>query len=235
MGGSRGKGFENDTSDYDVSVVLRDDSPEEVTRRYECYAQHADLEVFPLLLSDFRNGAALYSETSWARYSFYRVRAVLDKTGEIQPLIDAKGRVPDDQRDTYLRGVLDAYLNSIYRAFKCHRAGNGLGAKLESVCGIPYLLGTIFGLEGRHAPYLGYLERELRVYPLMHFPLSSEHLLKRIREIADSASNGIGVQAVRAQRELFAAVEKSCFEAGLGPVYEAWGEGYDFMKRYPDL
>ncbi len=228
LGGSRGKGFQNEHADYDIGIILRDDATEAARQTYERYALHPDLEVFPSSLSEFRTSAALGSETSWARYSFYGVQAILDKTGEIQPLIDAKGRVPEAERDSYLRGVLDAYLNSTYRAFKGHRAGNRLGAKLEAVCGVPHLLATVFGLFGRHAPYLGYLERELRAYPLAQFPLSGERLLKLIGEIADSAS-------IPAQRELFAVVERVCLEAGIGDVYESWGEGYSFMQRYPDV
>ncbi len=228
LGGSRGKGFENAYSDYDVGVILCDDAPEGAAQAYHRFAEHSDLEVFPSTLSAFRAGAALGGEESWARYSFAQVQATVDKTGELQPLIDAKGRLPDDRRDAYLRNVLDAYLNAYYRSLKCRRVGNVLGARLEAVCGLPCLLATIFGLEGRHAPYLGYLERELRAYPLSNFSLSGERLLRLITHVADDAS-------VPAQKEMFLAVEAGCLEAGLEGVYLAWGESYTFMKRYPNL
>lgn len=228
LGGSRGKGFENAYSDYDVEIVLRDGAPGEVGRTYLHYAEHPDLEVFPSTLSAFRDRAALDGPASWERYSFAHVKAIVDKTGEVQPLIATKGRLPDDRRDAYLRGVLDAYLNSYYRALKCHRAGNLLGAKLEAVAGIPAMLATVFGLEGRHAPYLGYLERELQAYPLGHFPLSGEKLLAVLREISDSAS-------VAAQKEMFLVLEEVCLAASLRDVFLAWGESYTFMQRYPNL
>lgn len=223
LSGSRGKGFEIAHSDYDIVIVVQDEAPDTVAQAYTRYAEHPQLEVFPRTLAAFRSANALGSDTAWARYDYSHVRAILDKTGEIQDLIDAKGTLPQAQRDAYLRNNLDAYLNAHYRALKRHRAGDGLGAKLEAVCGLPFLLATLFGLEGRHAPYLGYLERELRAYSLEH--VSGPRLLELIEDVTE----GDPV----AQHELFLLLERLCLEAGLDDVYLAWGDAYTFMKAYP--
>lgn len=133
--GSRGKGFENDDSDYDVAIILRDNAPESVSQTYRRFAERPDVEVFPDTLAELRKFAAFGSTFGWARYGFSHVRALIDKTGELQPVIEAKGRLPKEQRIAFLRTALDAYLNSTYRSLKCYRSGNLLSAKLEAVVG----------------------------------------------------------------------------------------------------
>ena len=91
---------------------------------------------------------------------------------------------------------------------------------------IPPLLNFLFGLEGRHAPFLGYLERELERYPLEQLPFKVDDFL----EFVDRASSG----NVAAQGHLFEAIETISLEAGLRDVLTAWGDAYGWMKTYPD-
>lgn len=223
--GSRGKGFANDYSDYDVTIILRDNAPEGVKQTYCRFAEHSDIEIFPNTLDELREFAAFGSTFGWARYGFSHVQAVIDKTGELQPVIEAKGRLPKEKRTTFLRDAVDAYLNSTYRSLKCYRSSNLLGAKLEAVAGIPALLDVIFGLDGRHAPYLGYLEKELRVYPLERFPLGADAFLQCITTMVDTAD-------VPSQQQLLLIIEKLCCAEGMGDVFTAWGDAYLWMKHY---
>jgi hypothetical protein len=99
---------------------------------------------------------------------------------------------------------------------------------LEAADSIGYLLTVIFGLEGRHRPYFGYLERELRVYPLNQPPLPNTVLLQSIERIVTTADLPI-------QQQLMRAVEPLCRSAGHGDVIDDWGKHYDWLTTFkPD-
>ena len=226
LSGSRGKGFESPHSDYDVRIVFVDDAAlKKAADTYRVFEQGQVIELGYTTLEELRTYAQLGSEFAWDRYSFAHVTALVDKTGALQPLIDAKGKLPEEKRVPYLRDELDAFINAVYRSLKCHRAGNTLGAKLEAVAGVPYLLNVVFGLEGRHAPYLGYLERELKAHPLASFPLDADGLLELISEIADSGG-------ISAQQQLMRTIECLCKNEGMADVFDAWEEAYPWLLSY---
>jgi predicted nucleotidyltransferase len=225
LGGSRGKGFENELSDYDICVIVEDSAPEQARERY----LRRNSEMFDVWLysfSQFRDQAGAWDAEFWDRYSYARVTALIDKRdGEIQRLIDEKGSVPEERRVSWLRGRLDGYINSLYRSLKCMRKGNTRGARLEANDSIGYLLDVLFGYEGRHRPFYGYLERELRKYPLKSLPISTDDLLAKIGAIDDSADRAT-------QQELLAAVDALLRPAGFGDVFDDWKEKYEWMKTF---
>ena len=226
LSGSRGKGFEAPHSDYDIRVVLAEGvNVEAAARPYEVFKRSQVIEFGFMTLGQLRAYAGFGSDLTWDRYSFAHVEALIDRTGLLQPVIDAKGRLPEEQRLRHVREELDSFINSVYRSFKCHRRGDTLGARLEAVTGVPSLLNVAFGLEGRHAPYLGYLNRELDVYPLEAFPLESEALLQLISEIADSGN-------VSAQQRLLQTVEPLCKAEGMADIFEAWEDAYPWLLAY---
>jgi hypothetical protein len=225
LGGSRGKGFEDKFSDYDICIIMADETPEPMRERY-LRLNSTLIDLWTITLSEFREAAAWGSSTHWNRYSYAHVSALIDKLGgEIQQLIDDKGKIPDARREPLLRGVLDAYINSLYRSLKCIHKGNLRGARLEAHDSIGYLLDMLFGYEGRHRPFYGYLERELRKYPLKNGLLSSDDLLAKIDAISASADRAT-------QQELLAMVDALLRPAGFGEVFDDWEEKYAWMQRF---
>ncbi len=172
--GSRGKGFPSEVSDYDVMVMVRDETPGERRRWYEGQSGEG-IECWTFSTGEFARQATSWGrefawEIAWhERYAYADAAVLVDKTGELRRLIAWKGVVPEDLRVPLLRESLDGYVNSLYRSLKCLRNGNRLGARLEAADEIGYALTFIFVLEGRHRPYYGYLERELRARPLGRF------------------------------------------------------------------
>lgn len=224
LSGSRGKGFATAHSDYDVVIVVRDGALDRCQTRYPFrYAAGVDCVVHDL--SGFRSHAAFGSPEAWDRYSFAHVKLLFDHTGELPGVIEQKGRLPDEHREAVLRESLDAYINGLYRSLKCVRNGNDLGARLEAAVSVPALLSFLFALEGRHAPFPGYLELELTRYPLARLPLSSDALLSLIDRVLASAD-------VRAQQQLLRMVGGLAHEAGLVGVLAAWGDDYGWMQRF---
>ena len=225
LGGSRGKGFENEFSDYDICLILQDATPEPVRERYWQW-NSAAIDLWGYTLSEFPNQAAWDGPEAWDRYSYTHVTALIDKCdGQIQRLIDEKGTISTERRSAWIKGQLDAYINSLYRSLKCIRKGNLRGARLEAHESIGWLLDVLFGYEGRHRPYYGYLERELGKYPLTSIPLSSDALLAKIDAIAASADRAT-------QQELLTMVDALLRPDGFGEVFDSWDADYQWMHSF---
>ncbi len=222
--GSRGKGFHTSVSDYDVWVITAD-SPNTTLELSSLPLATDALDLGIMSLNAFRSYATYGSANDWERYSFAHVPVLLDKTGELQGLVQEKGSIPNEAQQPLIRGALDAYLNSIYRSAKCFRNGNLLGARLEASDSIAHGLCVMFAREGRHRPYYGYLERELHHYPLTSFPLDSHTLLSNLNLIAATGD-------LSTQQALLAIVDRECRADGYSAVFDGWGSDYAWMTTY---
>jgi hypothetical protein len=225
LGGSRAKGFGQESSDYDICVIMADDAPEPAHERYlQLNSESIDLWIYPF--SQFRKESAWDGPEFWDRYNYAHVTALIDKCGgDIQRLIDERGGIPAEQRNAWIGGRLGGYINSLYRSLQCIHKGNLRGARLEAHDSIGFLLDVLFGYENRHRPFYGYLERELRAYPLTSIPLSSDQLLTKIDAILIDASP-------TAQQELLAMVDRLLRPAGFGEVFDDWDEKYQWMQSF---
>ena len=144
---------------------------------------------------------------------------MVDKTdGYIQRLIEAKGRIPLEQQREIIAESLDAFINQVYRAAKCHRDGDTLAAHLEAANAIPSLLTAMFALHGRVKPYYKYLVWELDTNPLDAFPWDSGALVSRIIAIVSRGDIGALTDVLRVIRPVFR-------QAGYGCVFDGW-KGY---------
>ena len=218
LSGSRGKGFHTAASDYDVYIVVQDEGLEFARQRYP-FRYSPTIDCIVTSLSEFRAYAEPGSSSAWDRYSFTHVKVLFGRAkAEIQRLVDRKGRLPPELRTQTLRDALDAYLNAVYRAFKRLEQRDGLGAKLEAAQSIPPLLTFLFGLEGRHAPFAGYLGRELNAYPLEVLPVSAAELLAGLEKTLQADAG--------AMQTLLRHVDALGHAKGLGDVFSAWGEAY---------
>jgi hypothetical protein len=223
---SRGKGLATPFSDYDAYLVVQNGAVESAQHRYTQFtAQTSEIDLTVMPIETFLTFAAWGSAEAWERYSFANATTLIDKTGKIHQLVLEKGCLPPHEQDTYVRSALDGYINGVYRSAKCWRVHNVLGARLEAMDSIGYFLSLIFGLEGRHRPYYGYLERELRVYPLQRFPLPSEALLDSLARILTTAD-------LPTQQTLLRTVEPVCRAAGIGDVIDSWGQDYPWMISF---
>jgi hypothetical protein len=225
LGGSRGKGFENESSDYDICVVVVDGTPMQIREQYE-QLNSETIDIWTYSLSEIRAATAWGGPEHVDRYSYAHVTASIDKLdGEFQRLINSNGAIPDEQRTPFVRGVLGGYINSTYRSMRCLRRRDILGARLEAHDAIGYLLSVLFGREGRHQPFYSYLERELRKYPLTSIPMSGYDLLAKIAAISETAD-------LAAQQELLAMVDALLRPAGYGDVFDDWGAKYPWMQSF---
>src|SRR5215211_5052973 len=229
--GSRGKGFGSETSDFDVLLIVRPEALESYRTRFYERESWADFDWWVTSLPELEPIAATWDDPlAWEifcneRYSFADVSVLVDKTGQVQQLVDEKGVIPEEQRLPVVNTALGAYTNSLYRSLKCLQNGNDLGARLEAADAIGHALTVIFALEGRHRPYYGYLARELNARPLATFPLPADELLAMIDAILACADAGT-------QQRLLGIVEALGRQAGCGDVFDEWEDDYLWMQQY---
>jgi hypothetical protein len=218
-------GRETEHSDYDCQVILDDAAPAQVRGEIEALAQPG-LDLGVVTLSEFEQYAAWGSAEAWARYGHAHLRAIVDKTGRAQPLIDAKGCVPAAAAPAFVAASLDHVLNQLYRGLKCLRDGDPLASRLEAAQAVAPFLDAVFALHGgRLRPYYKYLTWELETYPLERLPFDSRELPARLQGV-------LGGDAAFALQSLVAATQGMFRSAGRDPVFDAWGEARDWMLTW---
>jgi len=213
LGGSRGKdpAYVTERSDYDVYVIVADDAArDEYGRRFP--SAHGDpVEVIVATLDSFRTHALPGSGSEWNAYTFAHLTPLIDRLdGEIARLAEEKARRDPDTAAP----LLDAYINSYYRAAKNQRDGRPLEAHLDAAESIAWLLDFLFAACGRVRPYNKWLAWELRTHPLPK-PWSEDRLVPAVAAVLWSGD-------LRAQQELFRDVERFARSRGCRDVVDGW-------------
>lgn len=216
--GSRGKGFENEYSDYDALLVARDGVAKKLKDQFERMTL-PDIDLVVVSLAEYKTYAAWGGADEWDRYDYAHAKVLVDKSGVIKKLTDEKGKIPKKVLKRFVACSLDGYINAVFRSVKCIRNKNQAGARLEAASSIPFLLDVVFGLNGRVKPFFGYLEREMKEYPLKKFPWRTADFVRDILSILETAD-------LKTQQELLKAVERLARKEGFGKVFDAW-EGKD--------
>ena len=93
LSGSRGKNRETKFSDYDIEVVVKDAAAKSYKNKYQNRNKPPfGFSVFSI--SEFKKHAEVGSAFEWHRASYTHLKTIVDKTGQIQNLIDEKGKIP---------------------------------------------------------------------------------------------------------------------------------------------
>jgi hypothetical protein len=219
LSAGRGKGFATENSDYDVLIIVPDEKKEEYEEKYEKkYYSTEEIDIGVLSLSEFKNHAAWDGENAYHRYNFAYLKAQIDRSGEIQKLIDEKGVIPPDKVKEFVSGELGKYINSYYRAIKNYRDGNMLASRLDGTESMFALIAIVFGLEGRLRPYNKYLEWNLKTHPLKLLPWPPQTFLENIKSIFATGD-------IEIQKSMFKAICELCKTQGYNQAIDDW-EGY---------
>ena len=224
LGGSRGKSkdFLTKYSDMDVYVILSDSAPEELKQKIESYkSEYFEMRAYGF--DEFKNYAAWGSEKEWDRYNFSHNTAVIDKTDEIQKIMDEKGTLPKQVQKKVAAEALDSYINQVYRSAKYFRDGNKVSAYLDASESLPYLMTTLYSLEGRLKPYNKYFEWELKNYPLKFLPWSVEEFIADYLDILKTGNSDT-------QAKVFKGIKKLFIDHGFNETIDGW-KNYYFVGK----
>jgi len=219
LGGSRGKGFHTKYSDYDTYIIVKDNCLKEYKERYP-FRKYKGVDLIVFSYSEFKNYASWGSSEAFDRYSFSHVKALIDKNGEVQEILNQLSKVPEKFLSKHIAGALDGYINFLYRSLKCIRDGDIVAARLEAAFSIPYFLDLIFAIHnGRLRPYYKYLKWELEKNPLTKLTISTEELIKDLMRILDNAD-------YKTQQKFLVIIEILLRKEGFGYVFESWGDDF---------
>lgn len=213
MGSQAREGFADDSSDYDVGVVVREEGLQAFDDQWP-HERGSGLEVLSTTLDALRRLGEIGSPSEWARYHYGMAKVVLDKTGEIGPLLAEKARLPDDRTRGIAAAAIDSFVNSTFRSLRNGARGLDRAARLDAAESLPWLLTAVFAIEERVRPANKYLEWELRERPLVESVWAAEAFLPRIDRIL------AGDQAE--QRAMFRDLEDIARRHGLGDVIDGW-------------
>lgn len=221
LSGSQAReGTATSLSDHDVLLVIDDarEAPAGEERR------DARLDVTVMPLREFRGHALPGSGTEWNRAAFTRAKVLKDtEEGLIAELVEQKGKLTPGEASECAPGLLDAFLNSIYRCLKNDRDGNTVAARLDAAECVPFHLAYVFALHERVRPYNKYLSWELRHHPLGRHAWAHDHLLGLLAEV-------VSPRCATAVRQLFKELEPHARSAGHGHVLDSWGDDVLLMR-----
>ncbi len=214
--GSRAKGRPTAHSDFDVYVIVSASAFDIWRGRIEAL-DRSEIDGRVFTLSDFEQWAGWDGPQRWDRYAMDGAKLLFDRTGQVQPLLDAKARVPTTERQRFINASLDHLVNQVYRCGKCRRDGDDLAARLEAAQAIAPLLDLVFALdEGRIRPYPKYLAWEVSTRPPSRLPLPPPEFLGAVEAILGGAD-------LKPLQVLLRAIAPIVRVAGHGAVLDAWG------------
>ena len=223
LGGSRGKGAGTEHSDHDCLMIVADAALAAYSVRFQQVGQ-SDIDCVVMTLGQFQAYAEWGGPQAWDRCSFAHARVDIDKTGEVQALMDAKACVPALARAVFIDASLDHYVNQVYRSLKNLRDGRPIAARLEAAEAIAPLLDALFALhDSRLRPFYKYLQWELETHPLVRLPWPAAVFLEKLLAILQSAD-------VDLQREMFGKIETLFRAAGHDRVFDAWGIALPWIR-----
>lgn len=217
LAGGRGKRAFSENSDYDVILVTTDEGFESVKKDYP---KTEYIDSLPHAISEFREHAKTGTRTQYDKYTFTHNTAIVDKTGEIQKLVDEKGTLESDKVQKIAHDALGGYLNLLHRSLKNLRDGNVLAGHLDATETIPRILTFIFAIEKRVRPFNKFLVWELENHPLTKFPINSSEFIEKIKVIAQNAD-------FETQKEMLEIMRKLAIENGHTDEIDDW-KGYYF-------
>lgn len=219
LGGGRGKGFTTGYADYDIVIIVPDDKKEEYAEKFEKkYHETEIIDIGVYSLTEYKNYARWGQPDAPRRYNFAYLKAQIDRTGEIQKIIDEKAVIPPDKVKEFVSERLDAYINYYYRAVKNYRDGDLTASYLDGIESMFPILDILFGIEGRLRPYNKYLEWDLKNHPLRLLPWSPDEFIEKVKKIMRTGD-------IEIQKEIFKKVSELFRAEGYGEVIDGW-KGY---------
>lgn len=222
--GSRSVGHSMPDSDYDLVWVLTD-------RAYERRSEESGTrEKRPLAgggLADIvyscpLNLSSIAKEPGWWTPGYATARVLLDKTGQVERLLDAIALIPPERAHQEAVDAFDGYINAFVRSVKAWRRGDELGARLQAGESVAYLVRALFALEGLWAPYHDRIAGRLDTLDAQGWPPGA--LQRTLFELVRSGDP-------RLQQRLQIDVEALMASRGIVPDPD-WAETLERVKAY---
>lgn len=205
--------------------MVKDEIKQNYTQNTTSHFEPSEFEdmEFQVFTYSELNEHAVNGSKNWDRYSFAHVKPFVDKTGDIQEIIDLKWSLSEDESASTVTKHMDSYVHGLYRSCKAGVRGDVLGRNMLAAMSLFHLSQALFASQSRVAPYPNYLARELSKFPLQNFPVESSELISLLTAVASEGS-------ITAQQKLASVVEKYVTQNNLY-TYDRWREDYDWLMK----
>jgi hypothetical protein len=160
--GSRALGAASADSSYDFACVLTDDAYERRTQRRTAVERRFRAGL-PMVEITYESSGRLKRASragSTRGAALANASVLVDKTGEIEALLDALVAPEEQVRDS-VAYEYDRYIHGFAHSLKALSRGDDLGSRAHAAQSALHLVRALFGLEGRRAPYLDQLSIRL--------------------------------------------------------------------------
>lgn len=224
--GSHAAGTTDHESDYDVVWVLTEEARE--LRRQAGMPHHVkemrDDGVLDGVYASPSELREIAEHPGWYTAGFAEARVLLDKTGEVEELLEAIRTMPQERARVATAESFDAYLNSYYRSLKAWRRGDELAGRIEAAESVMHLVRTLFALELRPAPYPKRLREELCSLGEQGWPAG--YLERTLLALVSTGDPAV-------QQELEGRVERLLRGRGHGAVVDGWEGEIERVSAFP--
>ena len=216
ISGSYGKGMIHYRSDLDPVFIVSEGTKDVVRKDLISVCGDNNCDLYIVTLPEFEALTTKgTSDMGSDRYDYAHLEIPVDKTnGQIQKIIDQRGKISDEERQFLGTGYLDGYINCFYRSLKAAREDWSLAKHLEASESVTLGLSFLFAIDRRVTPFSKYLEWELSTHPLS-FSMKLDDLVSTIRNILQTGDIG-------AQIFLFEAITDHARQAGFGQIVDDW-------------
>jgi hypothetical protein len=214
------EGMSTAHSDYDVCLIPAET---EQGRRWKPQ-KSGGLDLHLASLAGFRS--VLDSDDDAGRYITAHAQVLIDRLGGQVTAVTAEAATFPARSKERLPGMLDEYLNLLYRSLKNARDGRAVEAHLDAAASVGAALWVIFAMHQRVRPPNKYIRWELERHPLGAPQWDATALLPRVQRILNDGDPAT-------QRALFHDIEEAARAGGLGEVVDGWGADLELMRRPP--
>ena len=216
LSGSRGRGTDDSTSDWDCYAIVADGSAEDLQTEFDDIVDGA-LDLTVLAITEFERYALPGTGEEWEAYAFVHALVARDRLGVgIAELAARKEALDAEVAEARARRSLDTYINAAVRSAKCRRDGQWAAAILDASESVGPALEAMFPLHHRIRPYNRYLTWELERHPLVEEGVDDSWL---------PHVGAVPTGDVEASAALFAVTEQRARAHGIGDMFDAWDEG----------
>lgn len=181
--GSISAGMDDETSDYDVHIVVTD----------EAMAAHPEYENLTLELDAKADvwTTSLSNLKAYDRHG-YDVRELLhamypvDTDGLLARTVEALIHYPENEVHPLVSTRLDSYYDGVFRSLKCFRKGFTFGGYQMAARSMEYFVETIWALNGLVMPFVNRAPYLLHTLEKLPFSVNeTREIMERIAKDAD--------------------------------------------------
>lgn len=181
--GSISAGMDDETSDYDVQIVVTDDAMESHPEyRDLTLALDAKADVWTTSLSELK----AYDRHGYDVRELLHAMFPVDTDGMLRRTVDELIHYPESDIHPLVSTRLDSYYDGVFRSLKCFRKGFTFGGYQMAARSMEFFVETLWALNGLVMPFVNRAPYLLHTLKKLPFDVpTTRNMMERIAMDAD--------------------------------------------------